>query len=83
MLRYLGESEIVVPMKTTYIATAPDGTQIVRKTNKTYTHAVLSHDERGWLYMGFCASRELAEKLFNRVIEGDNDPRVLVELEVA
>ena len=27
--------------KTTYVATAPNGSQHIRKTDRTYTHAVL------------------------------------------
>lgn len=31
--------------KTTYVATAPDGTEITRGTNRTYTHAVLVYSD--------------------------------------
>lgn len=63
-------------MKTTFIATAPDGTQIKRTSvSHFYTHAVLCYSlERpdwrdpskivpaSWGWLGFASSKELAEK---------------------
>lgn len=52
--------------KTVYEATAPDGTVITRTTDRVYTHAVLAKERkgtRGWGYIGFCGSLELAQKL--------------------
>lgn len=49
--------------KTTYVATAPDGTEITRtSTSRTYTHAVLARDERGWGRISFNGSEGLALK---------------------
>ncbi|MBN7786699.1 hypothetical protein JYP51_17355 [Ponticoccus gilvus] len=48
--------------KTTYVATAPDGSQHTRKTYRTYTHAVLIEGEEGWGAVGFCGRTDLAEK---------------------
>lgn len=48
--------------KTTYVATAPDGSQHTRKTDRTYTHAVLLEGEEGWGAVGFCGRPDLAEK---------------------
>lgn len=59
--------------KTTFIATAPDGTQIKRTSARTYTHAVLveflarpvGSDEPGvakWGYLSFNGREELATK---------------------
>lgn len=50
-------------------ATAPDGKVITRTTARTYTHAVLFYEEKNWRgcpfwgYIGFCGTKELAEKL--------------------
>ncbi|CTQ33910.1 hypothetical protein [Jannaschia rubra] len=48
--------------KTTYVATAPDGSQHTRKTDRTYTHAVLLESEEEWTAVGFCGRPDLAEK---------------------
>lgn len=48
--------------KTTYFATAPDGSQHTRKTDRTYTHAVLQEGKDGWGAVGFCGRPDLAEK---------------------
>lgn len=48
--------------KTTYVATAPDGSQHTRKTDRTYTHAVLVEGKEGWGAVGFCGRSDLAEK---------------------
>ncbi|MFD1344269.1 hypothetical protein [Litorisediminicola beolgyonensis] len=48
--------------KTTYVATAPDGSQHTRKTDRTYTHAVLLEGKEGWGAVGFCGRPDLAEK---------------------
>ena len=47
--------------KTTYFATAPDGSQHTRKTDRTYTHAVLLEGKEGWGAVGFCGRPDLAE----------------------
>lgn len=48
--------------KTTYVATAPDGSQHTRKTDRTYTHAVLVEGKEGWGAVGFCGRSDLAER---------------------
>ncbi len=52
--------------KTTYIATAPDGTELTRKTDRTYSHAVLleGNGPEGsvWKAAGFCGRIDLAHK---------------------
>lgn len=48
--------------KTTYVATAPDGSEHTRKTDRIYTHAVLVEGEEGWGAVGFCGRPDLAEK---------------------
>ena len=48
--------------KNTYVATAPDGSEHVRNTERTYTHAVLLEGEEGWGAVGFCGRPDLAEK---------------------
>jgi len=48
--------------KTTYVATAPDGTELTRKTDRTYTHAVLCEGKEGWGAVGFCGRLDLAQK---------------------
>lgn len=48
--------------KTTYVATAPDGSEHTRKTERTYTHAVLLEGKEGWEAVGFCGRPDLAEK---------------------
>lgn len=51
--------------KTTYVATAPDGSQHTRKTDRTYTHAVLLEGKQGWGAVGFCGRADLASKKQN------------------
>ncbi len=48
--------------KTTYVATAPDGSQHTRKTDRTYTHAVLLKGKEVWRAVGFCGRSGLADK---------------------
>lgn len=48
--------------KTTYVVTAPDGSEHTRKTDRTYTHAVLLESEEGWGVVGFCGRSDLADK---------------------
>jgi len=48
--------------KTVYVATAPDGSLHARKTERTYTHAVLLEGDEGWCAVGFCGRPDLAEK---------------------
>ncbi|MGB3689598.1 MAG: hypothetical protein WBA02_09885 [Jannaschia helgolandensis] len=48
--------------KSTYVAIAPDGSEHTRKTDRTYTHAVLLEGEEGWGAVGFCGRPDLAEK---------------------
>lgn len=48
--------------KTTYIATAPDGSEVIRKTDRTYSHAVLLEGNEGWKAAGFCGRIDLARK---------------------
>lgn len=48
--------------KTTYVATAPDGSEHTHKTERTYTNAVLLEGEEGWGVVGFCGRPDLAEK---------------------
>ncbi|MEM8554256.1 MAG: hypothetical protein AAGF71_05445 [Pseudomonadota bacterium] len=48
--------------KTTYVATAPDGSEHIRKTDRTYTHTVLLEGKEGWGAVGFCGRPDLAEK---------------------
>lgn len=47
---------------TTYVAVAPDGTELTRKTHRVYTHAVLTEGSDGWSAAGFCGRLDLAEK---------------------
>lgn len=55
-------------MKRHYVATAPDGTEFTRSTERTYTHAVIvwaqwwKTQEWRWLIGGFAGSAELAAK---------------------
>ena len=48
--------------KTTLIATAPDGSELTRKTDRTYSHAVLLEGKDGWKAAGFCGRIDLAHK---------------------
>ena len=47
---------------TTYVATAPDGSEHTRKTDRTYSHAVLLEGKDGWAVVGFCGRLDLAQK---------------------
>ncbi len=51
--------------KTTYIATAPGGAEVTRKTDRTYSHAVLLEGKEGWKAAGFCGRIDLAHKKQN------------------
>lgn len=54
--------------KTTYVATAPDGTEHTRTSNRVYTHAVLvygpswDNPEPHWGCVSFNGREELAHK---------------------
>lgn len=47
---------------TTYVAIAPDGSEHTRKTDRTYSHAVLLEGRDGWTVVGFCGRLDLAQK---------------------
>lgn len=47
---------------TTYIATAPDGSEVTRKSDRAYSHAVLVEGNEGWKATGFCGRLDLAHK---------------------
>lgn len=47
---------------TTYVATAPDGSEHTRKTDRTCSHAVLLEGKDGWTVVGFCGRLDLAQK---------------------
>lgn len=58
--------------KTSYTATAPDGSTHTRTSARVYTHAVLATDinldgygkpNPKWIVTGFCGRPDLAEKL--------------------
>lgn len=63
--------------KVTYATTLPDGRAATRTTKRRYTHAVAVHavypanaieewklrDSGRWVLVGFCGSRDLADKL--------------------
>lgn len=57
--------------KNKYKVTAPDGEVFTRNTYRTYTYAVLFYQEEEnwaglknfWGLVGFCGTKELAEKL--------------------
>lgn len=63
--------------KTTYVATAPDGSEHTRKTDRTYTHAVLLESKEGWEAVGFCGRPDLAEKK-----RGEHPGSIVVECDV-
>lgn len=48
--------------KYTYVAISPDGSEHTRKTDRTYTHAVLAKGSDGWRAIGFCGRPDLADK---------------------
>lgn len=48
--------------KNIYVAIAPDGSEHIRKTDRTYTHAVLVQRRNGWSAVGFCGRPDLADK---------------------
>lgn len=61
--------------KTTYAATAPDGSEHTRKTDRTYTHAVLLEGKEGWTVVGFCGRLDLAQKK-----QGEHPGSIFVEV---
>ena len=51
---------------TQYVAHSPVGT-FTRRSQRTYTHAVVTANESGsWTHAEWCGRRDLAEKLANR-----------------
>lgn len=60
---------------TTYVATAPDGSEHTRKTDRTYTHAVLLEGKEGWTVVGFCGRLDLAQKK-----QGEHPGSIFVEV---
>jgi len=60
---------------TTYVATAPDGSEHTRKTDRTYTHAVLLEGKEGWRVVGFCGRLDLAQKK-----QGEHPGSIIVEV---
>ncbi|MGH1414804.1 MAG: hypothetical protein ACRBB0_15050 [Pelagimonas sp.] len=48
--------------KNIFVAIAPDGSEYTRKTDRTYTHAVLLKSDKGWGVIGFCGRFDLADK---------------------
>jgi hypothetical protein len=56
-----------------YVATAPDGTKLQRRTTRAYTHAiiVLSKDGRSWHKIGFAGSIKLAQACAERWDKGN------------
>ena len=63
--------------RTTYIAAAPDGTELTRKTDRTYTHAVLLEGKEGWGVAGFCGRLDLAHKK-----QAEHPGSIVVEVQV-
>lgn len=61
--------------KTTYVATAPDGSEHTRKTDRTYSHAVLLEGKDGWAVVGFCGRLNLAQKK-----QGEHPGSIFVEV---
>lgn len=60
---------------TTYVATAPDGSEHTRKTDRTYSHAVLLEGNNGWGVVGFCGRLDLAQKK-----QGEHPGSIFVEV---
>lgn len=60
---------------TTYVATAPDGSEHTRKTDRTYSHAVLLDGKEGWTAVGFCGRLDLAQKK-----QGEHPGSIFVEV---
>jgi len=60
---------------TIYVATAPDGSEHTRKTNRTYSHAVLLEGKDGWRSVGFCGRLDLAQKK-----QGEHPGSIFVEV---
>ncbi|MDD9731078.1 hypothetical protein PVW46_14270 [Mameliella sp. AT18] len=60
---------------TTYVATAPDGSEHTRKTDRTYSHAVLLDGKDGWTAVGFCGRLDLAQKK-----QGEHPGSIFVEV---
>lgn len=48
--------------KNIFVAIAPDGSEHTRKTDRTYSHAVLVQGSDGWSAVGFCGRPDLADK---------------------
>lgn len=48
--------------KTTFYAQAEDGSIHTRKTDRTYSHAVLVQDDKEWSATNFCGRLDLAQK---------------------
>ena len=67
--------------KTTYAATAPDGSLHTRTTHRSYTHAVLLEDNGpegpAWTAVGFCGRADLAQKK-----QGEHPGSIVVECDV-
>lgn len=63
--------------KTTYAATAPDGSQHTRTSHRSYTHAVLLEGDEGWGAVGFCGRADLAQKK-----QGEHPGSIVVECDV-
>mgnify|MGYP005848185511 CR=1 FL=1 len=67
--------------KTTYAATAPDGSQHTRTSHRSYTHAVLLEDNGPegpvWTAVGFCGRADLARKK-----QGEHPGSIVVECDV-
>ncbi|UWP96528.1 hypothetical protein K3X48_06005 [Aliiroseovarius crassostreae] len=60
---------------TTYVATAPDGSEHTRKTDRTYSHAVLLEGKDGWTAVCFCGRLDLAQKK-----QGEHPGSIFVEV---
>ncbi len=60
---------------TTYVAIAPDGSEHTRKTDRTYSHAVLLESKDGWTVVGFCGRLDLAQRK-----QGEHPSSIFVEV---
>ncbi len=70
-------------MKRCYVATAPDGREFERRTERTYTHAVICHvpAENRWGIVSFAGSARLAAEAadrWNRHVHVHNKPAQVV-----
>jgi len=61
--------------KTTYVAIAPDGSQLTRSTDRAYTHAILVQTGETWNAEAFCDRKDLAEKKL-----GEHPGSIIVEV---